>query len=79
MPPPPPRRFLYLSKTKNWWCGEGDGGEGDENVHLLTHAPARGVGKKNKHNFLFSAKLNCLESDVVFCALIENMTKTKHI
>ena len=40
----PPWRFLYLRETTSWWCGEGDG-EG-ENVHLLTHAPTRGVGKK---------------------------------
>ena len=46
---PPPRRFLYLRETKSWWCGEeeeeGEGEEG-EKVSLLTHATARGVGKK---------------------------------
>ena len=29
---------------QSYWC-EGEGGEG-ENVHLLTHATARGMGKK---------------------------------
>ena len=41
-----PWRFLYLIKTKSWWCEEGRGeeGGGEEKVHLLTHATARGVG-----------------------------------
>ena len=46
MPPPPTRHFLYLRETTSWWCeggGEG-GGEGEEKVHLLTHATARGRG-----------------------------------
>ena len=44
--PPPPRRFLYLRETKSWrWEGGGEEGEG-EKVSLLTHATARGVGKK---------------------------------
>ena len=34
--------FMYLTDTKSWRC---EGGEG-ENVHLLTHATARGMGKK---------------------------------
>ena len=50
--PLPPWRFLYLIETKSWWCGEGEEEEGEgeegENVHLLTHATARGVGK-NRH------------------------------
>ena len=37
-----PRRFLYL-REKSLWC---EGGGGEEKVHLLTHATARGVGKK---------------------------------
>ena len=53
-----PRRFLYLRETQSWWCQEeegeegkegeeGEGGEGgEEKVHLLTHATARGMGKK---------------------------------
>ena len=41
--PCPPHNFLYLTETKSWRCEyKGKG----ENVHLLTHAPARGVGKK---------------------------------
>ena len=45
----PPRRFLYLTETKSWRCEEKDKDKekGNENVHLLTHAPTRGVGKKN--------------------------------
>ena len=39
--PRPPRHFLYLRETKSWRCEENE-----ENVHLLTYAPARGVGKK---------------------------------
>ena len=35
--------FLYLTETKSWRC-EGEEGETEENVHLLTHATARGVG-----------------------------------
>ena len=42
-PPPPPQRFLYLRETKSWRL-EGRGREG-ENVHLLTHTTARGLGK----------------------------------
>ena len=42
--PPHPWRFLDLRETKSWRCERG-GGE-DEKVHLLTHATARGVGKK---------------------------------
>ena len=38
-----PRRFLYLRETNIWWCEGGE--EGEEKVHLLTHATARGVGK----------------------------------
>ena len=46
----PPQCFLYLRETKSWWCEEGDGGEGggEEKVHLLTHATARGMGKNSK-------------------------------
>ena len=41
---PTPHSFcLYLKETKSWWCEEG--GEGEEKVHLLTHATARGGGK----------------------------------
>ena len=49
--PCPPWRFLYLTETKSWKAerrereGEGERGGGGENVHLLTHAPARGIGK----------------------------------
>ena len=43
--PHPPQHFLYQRETKSWWCEEGGGGE-EEKVHLLTHATARGVGKK---------------------------------
>ena len=42
--PTPPWRFLYLTETKSWRYEEGEGTE--KNVHLLTHATARGVGKK---------------------------------
>ena len=43
--PPPPRRFLYLIKTKSWRC-EGGRGEGEgEKVSLLTHTTAWAVGK----------------------------------
>ena len=42
----PPWRFLYLRETKSWWCEGGEEGGGGEKVHLLTHATARGVGKK---------------------------------
>ena len=46
--PHPPRCFLYLRETKSWLCGE-EGEEEEEeegdNVHLKTHATARGVGK----------------------------------
>ena len=41
-PCPPPRRFLYLRKTKSWWCGEGEEGE---KVSLKTLATTRGMGK----------------------------------
>ena len=41
--PCPPLHFLYLTETKSWRCEEKGKGE---NVHLLTHAPTRGVGKK---------------------------------
>ena len=37
-----PWHFLYLRETKIRWC---EGEEGEEKVHLLTHATARGVGK----------------------------------
>ena len=37
--PCPPRRFLYLTEKKL------EGGEEGKNVHLKTHATARGVGK----------------------------------
>ena len=45
-----PQSFLYLRETKSWWCGEGEEeekGEEEEgeNVYLLTHPTARGVGK----------------------------------
>ena len=54
MPPPtafsvPNRNVLYLRETKLWRCGRGGRGRRggrEENVHLLTHAPARGMGKK---------------------------------
>ena len=48
--PPPPWRFLYLTETKSWRCEEE--GETDENVHLKTHATARGMGKNVKQFFL---------------------------
>ena len=50
--PRPPRRFLYLTETKSYKCGEGqEGEEGEgENVHLKTYATTRGVGKKNEDN-----------------------------
>ena len=52
----PPWRFLYLRETKCWSCeedgGGGEGGEGEgggeggeENVSMLTHTTARGMGK----------------------------------
>ena len=46
--PCPPQRFLYLSETKIYRCGEEEEGEGEEGkkVSLLTHATARGVDKK---------------------------------
>ena len=34
---------MYLRETKIWWCGGG----GEEKVSMLTHATAKGVGKKN--------------------------------
>ena len=42
----PTPHVLYPRETKSWWC-EGGGGdrEGEEKVHLLTHATTRGVGK----------------------------------
>ena len=44
-PCPPTWRFMYLTETKSWkW--EGEGGEGGEKVSLMTHASARGMGKK---------------------------------
>ena len=43
--PLPPQRFLYLRETKRWWCGEEE--EEGEKVSMLTHATARGVGKKS--------------------------------
>ena len=45
-PHPPPRHFLYLTETKSWRCEEKDKDKGNENVHLLTHAPTRGMGKQ---------------------------------
>ena len=42
-PRPPPQRFLYLTETKSWRCEGGQ--EEEENVHLLTHATAWGMGK----------------------------------
>ena len=43
----PLQRFLYLRETKSWWCEEGGGGEeGGQKVSMLTHATARGMGKK---------------------------------
>ena len=50
MPPPtafsvPNRNVLYLRETKLWRCGNGRGGGRGETCHLLTHAPARGMGK----------------------------------
>ena len=53
--PTPHGVFLYLRETKIWWCeGEGEEGEGgEEKVHLLTHATARGVGK-NRLTFKLS-------------------------
>ena len=41
----PPRRCLYLRETKSWRWEEG--GEEGEEVSLLTHATARGVGKNS--------------------------------
>ena len=34
---------MYLRESKIWCC---EGEEGEEKVHLLTHATARGMGKK---------------------------------
>ena len=48
-PTPPPQRFQYLRETISWRSerggGEGGVGGGGENVHLLTHIPARGMSK----------------------------------
>ena len=41
----PNRNKLYLTETKSLRCEEYN-----ENVHLLTHAPARGVGKNIRGN-----------------------------
>ena len=38
----PPLHFLYLTETKSWRCE----GKGNENVHPLTHASTRAMGKK---------------------------------
>ena len=43
----PPQCFLFLRETKSWWC---EGEEEGENVHLKTHATARGVGKKSNNS-----------------------------
>ena len=40
--------FSVPRRKKSWWCEEGEEGEGEEKVHLLTHATARGMGKKHK-------------------------------
>ena len=49
--PYPPWHFLYLRETKSWRWGEEEeeeeGEGGGEKVTLLTHATARGMGKKN--------------------------------
>ena len=42
--PCPPQHFLYLTETKSWRCEDKVKGE---NVHLLTHTPARDVGKNS--------------------------------
>ena len=41
--PCPPRCFLYLRETTSWKCEEGE-----ENVHLLTHTTASGMGKNSE-------------------------------
>ena len=67
MPPPPPTAFsvpnrnvLYLRETKLWRCGRGRGrGRGGrETCHLLTHAPARGMGK-NTSSMITAVLLWC--------------------
>ena len=47
----PNRNVLYLRETKLWRCERRRGGGGGENVHLLTHAPARGVGKNRDGDY----------------------------
>ena len=69
-PHPTPWCFLYLRETKSWrWEGrEGRGGRGGENVHMLTHATARGVGK-NITYIRCTIYLSCTEklsSDILF-------------
>ena len=45
----PPRRFLYLTETKSLkWEGGGEEDREGEKVSMLTHATARGVGKKTE-------------------------------
>ena len=49
-----PQRFLYLRETTSWWCEGGEeeeGGEGEEKVHLLTHATTSGMGKNRTLDF----------------------------
>ena len=44
--PTPPMAFSVPKRNRKLWCGEGEEEEGGgENVHLLTHTTARGVGK----------------------------------
>ena len=45
----PPRHFLYLRETKSWKAERRERERGGDNVHLLTHAPARGMGKNRVH------------------------------
>ena len=52
--PHPPLCFPYLRETKSWLCGE-EGEEEEEegdNVHLKTHATARGMGNNTITNYL---------------------------
>ena len=37
--------FYVPKRNRKLWCGEEEEEEGGENVHLLTHTTARGVGK----------------------------------
>ncbi len=47
----PNRNKLYLAETKSLRCEEYD-----KNVHLLTHTPARGVGKNGVVLFRYTTQ-----------------------